>query len=53
VFSQQRQQRQGETGGFAGAGPGTAHDIPALQYHGNGLCLNRGGFAVALFGYSA
>ena len=46
------QQRQGETGGLAGAGLRTGQDIAALENHGDGLRLHRGGFAVALFGDS-
>ncbi len=45
------QQWQGETGGFAGTGLGPGHDVPPLQNHRDGLALNGGGLAVALFGH--
>ena len=48
MFGQPLQQRQGETGGLAGASLGAAHDITAGHDDGDGLGLNRGGFGVAV-----
>ena len=42
------QYRQGETGGLAGAGLGTSHEIAAFQHHGDGLLLDGRGLGVAL-----
>ena len=46
------QQRQGETGGLAGAGLGTGENVAPLQNDRDGLALYRRGFAVALIGDS-
>src|SRR5690606_41142358 len=45
------EQRQGEAGGLAGAGLGAGEHIAALEDDGDGLGLDGGGLAVALFGY--
>ncbi len=42
-----RQQRQGKSGGLAGAGGGVSQQIQARQQVGNGLGLDRGGGFVA------
>ena len=45
VFTQTLQQGQGKTGGFAGTGLGSSHNVPARKHGGNGLGLNgRRGF---------
>jgi len=48
-FYQQFQQRQGKTGGFAGARLGAGHQVTALQHRRNGLFLDWGWLKVALF----
>ena len=47
------QNREGKSGGLAGAGLGAAHDIEALQYGRDRLRLNRRGCGVASFGDGA
>jgi len=42
------QQRQGEARGLAGAGLGSAEQVPSREDDGNGLRLDGGGFCVAL-----
>jgi hypothetical protein len=44
------QQRQGESGGLAGAGLRGADQVAAGEYDGDGLRLDRGGLGVALLG---
>ena len=41
AFTEALQQRQGEAGGFAGAGLGGGHGIATFQDGGNRLSLNR------------
>ena len=43
VLLQPVEQRQSESGGFAGSGLGLANDIFARQHMGNNLLLNGGG----------
>jgi hypothetical protein len=43
------QDRQRETGGLAGAGLSAGEDVAPFEHDGNGLLLNRRGFAIALF----
>ena len=50
VFTKALQQRQGETGGFAGAGLGGSHHIPAGKNGGDGLGLNWGRCFITLIG---
>jgi hypothetical protein len=47
------QQRQGETGGLAGAGLRRAEQIAPGEHDRNGLRLDGGGFGVTLLGDSA
>jgi len=47
--TQDLQQRQGEAGGLAGAGLRGAEEVLAGENDGDGLRLDRGGDAVALF----
>ena len=47
---QQLQDRQGKTGGLAGARLGGGHQVAAGQHHGNSLGLNRRGRVVTFFG---
>ena len=42
---------QNESGRLSSSGLGTGKDIAPFEYDGNGLGLNRSGFAVALFGH--
>jgi len=44
------QNRQGERGGFAGAGLCSAEYIAACEDDGDGFCLNRCWIFIALFG---
>ncbi len=50
--AQALQQRQGETGGLAGAGLRAGENVAPLENDGDGLQLNGGGFGIALFGHS-
>jgi len=49
LAAQALQQGQGKTGGFAGAGLCAGQHVAAFKHNGDGLGLDRGGFAVALF----
>jgi len=44
------QYRQREGGRLAGAGLGSAEEIAACEYYGNGLRLDGGGLGVTLLG---
>ena len=47
---EQLQYRQRERCRLAGAGLGSAEEIPACEYYGNGLRLDGGGYGVTLLG---
>jgi hypothetical protein len=47
------QQGQGKAGGLAGPGLGAGENVAAGEDEGNGLCLDRGSFGIALLGDSA
>jgi hypothetical protein len=49
--AQALQQRQGKAGGLAGTGLGAGENVAAFENDRNGLALNRGRIAVALFGH--
>ena len=51
MLKQALQQRQRESGCFAGAGLGRTHDVLAREHHGNGLRLNGRHVFVAHFGH--
>lgn len=53
IHHQALQQRQGETGGLAGAGLRAAHQVAAFEHDGNGLRLDRRGFGITALGNGA